>query len=330
MPSAPAPARVPPSEAPEALLARLEASGLRGRGGGWFPAARKWRAVRAEGGRPLVVANGAEGEPGSVKDRQLLRTRSADILAGLALAARAVGAAEAVVFLKGAFGREAEAVHAALAATPPPPGLAIRVAHGDDSYIVGEETALLESLEGRRPWPRPKPPLPAAVGFEGRPTLVHNVETLARLPDALADPEAYRTSETTFVSLWGDVQRPGLYEVRLGTPLSRVIEERGGGAPPDRPASPASSPAGPRLRPWAPRSSTRPSIRTRCAPRARRSARGRCWRSRASDSLSTWRCPSPPSSSASPAASARPASGARKACTRWHGLCGPGPREPKT
>jgi NADH-quinone oxidoreductase subunit F len=89
------------------------------------------------------------------------------------------------------------------------------------------------------------------VGFEGRPTLVHNVETLARLPDALADPEAYRANETTFVSLWGDVQRPGLYEVRLGTPLSRVIEECGGGctSPPARvtcvfPGGPSSSPLG--------------------------------------------------------------------------------------
>ena len=114
----------------------------------------------------------------------------------------------------------------------PPPGLAVRVAHGDDSYIVGEETALLESLEGRRPWPRPKPPLPAAVGFEGRPTLVHNVETLARLPDgARRSRQPSAASETTFVSLWGDVRRPGLYEVRLGTPLRSVIEEQGGGAP---------------------------------------------------------------------------------------------------
>lgn len=233
--------------APTDLLARLEASGLRGRGGGWFPAARKWRAVRAEGGARLVIANGAEGEPGSVKDRYLLRTRAGDVLAGLDLAARAVGATEAVIFLKKAFGREAEAVRGALAAEPPI-GLAVRIAHGDDSYIVGEETALLEVLEGRRAWPRPKPPLPAAVGFEGRPTLIHNVETLARLPLALADPEGYRRAETTFVSLWGDVPRPGLYDVRLGTTLRQVIAEHGGGDPDEVacvfPGGPSSPPIG--------------------------------------------------------------------------------------
>ena len=216
--------------APDALLARLLASGLRGRGGGWFPAARKWRAVRVEGGEPFVVANGAEGEPGSIKDRHLLRTRAKDVLAGLALAARGVGAREAVVFLKRSFTREAEALAAALAAGAAA-GLAVRVAHGDDSYVVGEETALLESLEGRKPWPRAKPPLPAAVGYEGRPTLVHNVETLLRLPEALRDPAAYGAHESTFVSLWGDVRRPGLYEVRLGTPLGTLIESEGGGAP---------------------------------------------------------------------------------------------------
>jgi NADH:ubiquinone oxidoreductase subunit F (NADH-binding) len=163
------------SASPDALLERLAASGLRGRGGGWFDVARKWKAVRAEGGEPLVVANGAEGEPGSFKDRYVMRRRPADVVAGLALAARAVGA-----------------------------------------------------LEGRRPWPRPKPPLPAAVGYRGRPTLVQNVETLARVPPAIADPEAYRGSETTLVTLWGDVRRPGVYEVALGTPLRRVIEEQGG------------------------------------------------------------------------------------------------------
>jgi NADH-quinone oxidoreductase subunit F len=176
-----------------------------------------------------VVANGAEGEPGSVKDRFLLRTRPADVLAGLALAARGVGAREAVLVLKGSFIREAEAVRAALAGGAAC-GLGVRIHHGDDSYIVGEETALLESLEGRRPWPRPKPPFPAAVGFEGRPTLVHNVETLLRLQPALADPSSFRATEATFVSLWGDVQRCGLHEVRLGTPFRQIVENEGGGA----------------------------------------------------------------------------------------------------
>ena len=99
---------------------------------------------------------------------------------------------------------------------------------GDDSYIVGEETALLESLEGRRAWPRPKPPLPPAVGLGGRPTLVQNVETLARVPAAVEDPEGFRASESTLVTLWGDVRRPGVYEVPLGTPLSQLIDYCGG------------------------------------------------------------------------------------------------------
>ena len=211
---------------PDALLERLAASGLRGRGGGWFAAAQKWRAVRAEGGEPFVVANGAEGEPGSFKDRYVMRRRPADVVAGLALAARTVGAREAVVFLKGSFDGPAAALSGAIAAAPLD-GLSVEVLRGDDGYITGEETALLEALEGRKPWPRPKPPLPAAVGYRGRPTLVQNVETLARVPAAITDPEAYRAGETTLVTLWGDVRRPGVYAVPLGTPLRRVVEENG-------------------------------------------------------------------------------------------------------
>jgi len=214
---------------PEALIERLEQSGLRGRGGGWFPAARKWKAVRAEGGRPLVIANGAEGEPGSFKDRFVMLRRANEVIEGLRLAAHATGASEAVVFLKASFDAPAQALEAALARAALG-GLQVQIRRGDDGYITGEETALLESLEGRRPWPRPKPPLPAAVGFEGRPTLVQNVETLARVPAAIAEPAAFRASETTLVTLWGDVRRPGVREVRLGTPVGAVIDEHGGGA----------------------------------------------------------------------------------------------------
>lgn len=218
----------PSGLSPDEILSRLSASGLRGRGGGWFPAARKWHAVRVEGGRPVVVANGAEGEPGSVKDRHVMRTRPDDVVAGLALAARALGAREAFVYLKGSFAREQAALEAALARAALD-GLAVRVVRGADSYVAGEESAVLEALAGRRPWPREKPPYPAAVGFEGRPTLVQNVETLARVPAAVADPQAWRASESTLVSLWGHVRRPGVYDVALGTPVREVIERHGGG-----------------------------------------------------------------------------------------------------
>jgi NADH-quinone oxidoreductase subunit F len=232
---------------PDALLERLLASGLRGRGGGWFEAARKWHAVRVEGGEPLVVANGAEGEPGSFKDRHVMRHRPAEVVEGLLLAARAVGAREAIVFLKGSFDGPATTLSQALAAAPLD-GLTVAIRRGDDGYVTGEETALLEALEGRRPWPRPKPPLPAAVGFRGRPTLVQNVETLARVPSALADPRAYREGETTLVTVWGDVRRPGVHEAKLGTPLRQVIDQAGGASEAIGlvfPGGPAGGPLGP-------------------------------------------------------------------------------------
>lgn len=230
------------------LIRRVTDSGLRGRGGGWFPAGRKWHAVRVEGGEPIVVANGAEGEPGSVKDRHVMMTRPRDVLEGLRLAARAVGAREAVLCLKASFAAPAVALESALASCSLD-GLDLRIVRGGEGYIVGEETALIESLEGRRAWPRPKPPLPAAVGFQGRPTLVQNVETLARVPTAVADPAAFRATEATFVSLWGHLRRPGVHEVPLGTPLSGIIEERGGGAPDGIgmifPAGPSAAPLAP-------------------------------------------------------------------------------------
>jgi NADH-quinone oxidoreductase subunit F len=234
------------SAPPDALLERLAASGLRGRGGGWFAAASKWKAVRVEGGQPLVVANGAEGEPGSFKDRYVMRRRPADVVGGLALAARAVGAREAIVFLKGSFDRPAAALSSAIAALSLD-GLSVSIRRGDDGYITGEETALLEALEGRRAWPRAKPPLPSAIGFRGRPTLVQNVETLARVPAAVTDPDSYRRGETTLVTLWGDVRRPGVREVPLGTPLRRVIEEHAGGATEEPGLVFPGGPAGPPL-----------------------------------------------------------------------------------
>jgi len=232
----------------ETLLARVTASGLRGRGGGWFPVGRKWAAVRAEGGRGVVVANGAEGEPGSFKDRYTMLGQADDVARGLALAARAVGATEGYVFLKGSFDGPAAAMQEALGRQQVE-GFRVEIRRGDDSYITGEETAAIEVLEGRRPWPRPKPPRPSAVGFQGRPTLVQNVETLARVESAVSAPEDYGRGETTTVTLWGDVRRPGVYTVGLGTPLRRVIEELGGGAPDGVGLVFPGGPAGPPLLP---------------------------------------------------------------------------------
>lgn len=211
------------------ILGRLRASGLRGRGGAWFPAWRKWQAVLAEGGQPFVVANGGEGEPGSLKDRLVMLTRPAAVLRGLVTAARALGARDACVYLKGSFQGPHAALESALREVDTD-GLRLVLHRGEDSYVSGEETALLESLEGRRAWPRPKPPLPAAVGYQGRPTLVQNVETLSRVPDAIADPEGFRLRETTLVTVWGHVKSPGVFEVPLGTPLRRIIDEQAGGA----------------------------------------------------------------------------------------------------
>ena len=209
-------------------LRRLEASGLRGRGGGSYEAWRKWRAVLAEDGAPFVVANGGEGEPGSIKDRFVMRTRPKDVLSGLQIAIDALGAERGYVYLKGSFHTEEKLLRTALQEM----GLGSRILlhRGDDTYVGGEETALLESIEGRVAWPRPKPPRPSAVGLFGRPTLVQNVDTLARVPDAVRAGEAFGAEDTLTITLWGDVRSPGAYVVKVGRTLRSVIEREGGGA----------------------------------------------------------------------------------------------------
>ena len=209
-------------------LRQLAASGLRGRGGAWFEAHRKWRAVLSEGSPPVVIANGGEGEPGSIKDRFIMRTRTADVLAGLDLARRTLGAAKGFVYLKGSFEEENRTLQAAIDTA----GLAgtITIHRGDDTYVGGEETALLESIEGRVAWPRPKPPRPASVGLFGGPTLVQNVDTLARVSAALRLGADFGEVDTLTLTLWGDVQTPGAYEVGIGRTIASVIETEGGGA----------------------------------------------------------------------------------------------------
>jgi NADH:ubiquinone oxidoreductase subunit F (NADH-binding) len=228
---------------PEAVIRIVEGSGLRGRGGGGFPTGQKWRAIRDVGtGDRYVVCNAAEGEPATFKDRHLLRTDPYQVLEGILIAAHAVGAARAFIGLKEAYARESEALvraaqemHDAGVADP----VAVEIALGPDLYLAGEETGLLEVIEGRPPLPRSQRPFMQglfAAPPKENPTVVNNVETLANVPHILREgPDWLRASGTErspgtmLFTLTGDVAREGVFELPLGTPLRTLVEELGGG-----------------------------------------------------------------------------------------------------
>ncbi|MFB7368244.1 NADH-ubiquinone oxidoreductase-F iron-sulfur binding region domain-containing protein [Streptomyces sp. NPDC056222] len=209
---------------PDELLRHLEASGLRGRGGAGFPAAVKLRAVREQGGAPVVVANGEEGEPGSVKDRWLLRARPHLVLDGLAHAAAITGAVRGYVYLSdpeaGARVRRALAEHRS-----PLPVEVVETAH---TYVAGEETAVVRRIDGGPALPTAKPPRPFEKGVGGAPTLVANVETLARIALTAARPGLRdRIARTTLVTLSGGTTTAVLTEVPYGVPLRTLAALQG-------------------------------------------------------------------------------------------------------
>ena len=231
------------SASPDDVIATVLEGGLRGRGGGGFPTGEKWDAIRNVGnGDRYVVCNAAEGEPATFKDRYLLRTNPYQVLEGILIAAYAVGAAGAYIGLKEAFTGESDALvraaqemHDAGVADPVP----IEIVSGPDLYLVGEETGLLEVVEGRPPLPRSHRPymegLFAAPPKEN-PTLVNNAETLANVPHILHQgPDWLRASGTEqspgtmLFTLTGDVEREGVFELTLGTPLRALVEDAGGG-----------------------------------------------------------------------------------------------------
>ncbi len=259
---------------PVALIEELEASGLRGRGGAGFPTGTKWRTV-AENRSPVlpttVVVNGAEGEPGTFKDRTILRNDPYQVVEGALIAARAVGASTIIFGLKESFSEELGRLRGAideLAAAGWADGIEIDVFEGPNQYLYGEETALLETLGGRYPFPRIAPPfrrgvtevvetaedttsgsgLSAKVEMAGEggdqaapPTLVNNVETLANVPRIIArGADWFRTVGTekspgTIVcTVTGSTQRHGVGEVQMGTTLREVIDTIGGGVQPGR------------------------------------------------------------------------------------------------
>ncbi len=232
---------------PEGVIAEVARAGLVGRGGAAFPTARKWDAVRTQPATPHhLVCNADESEPGTFKDRVLLTQDPFAIVEAMTIAAYAAGCEKGWLYVRAeyplAHERLEQALTAARAAGLLGRGIQgsafsfdIELRRGAGAYICGEETALFESIEGRRGEPRVKPPFPVVEGLFGKPTVVNNVETLANvLPILLEGGEAYArrgtrgSPGTRLFSVSGNVSRPGVYEVEHGTPLRALIEQAGG------------------------------------------------------------------------------------------------------
>lgn len=221
---------------PDAVVQELKISGLQGRGGAGFPAFIKWNAVKNEPAGPrYVVCNADEGEPGTFKDREVMLRRPHLLVEGLAIAAEVVGANDIYLYVRGEFPEERRSVEAALAEAEAHVGhLDWHFIDGQGAYICGEETALLESIEGKRGMPRHKPPYPTQQGLFGKPTLMNNVETLACVPDILLrGGERFKglgraEAGSKLYCVSGHVQRPGVYELPLGATLDECVQAAGG------------------------------------------------------------------------------------------------------
>ncbi len=227
-----------PQPSAAGLIERVGAAGLRGRGGAGFPAGRKLATVASARRRPVVLANGAEGEPVSFKDKALLRRAPHLVLEGVALAAAAVGAREAFVAVDRNAGEELGVVARALderRARRIDRGVTLQLAPVPSGFVTGEETALVSFLNGGAAKPAFTPPRPYERGVGGAPTLVQNVETLANMAlIARLGPEWFRAAGTpdepgsALFTISGAVNRPGVYEASLGTPLRTVLDQAGG------------------------------------------------------------------------------------------------------
>jgi len=235
---------------PKGIIAEITASGLRGRGGAGFPTGRKWEtARRGPAGPRYVVCNGDEGDPGAFMDRSVLEADPHAVIEGLIIGARAVGASRGFLYIRNeyplAVARVVKALEQARAY-----GLLgrdilgsgfdfdLEVVRGAGAFVSGEETALLASIEGRRAYPRQRPPYPAEKGLWGRPTVINNVETWANVPAIIRRGAAWFASlgtatskGTKIFSLVGKIANTGLVEVPMGIPLREIIYDIGGGIP---------------------------------------------------------------------------------------------------
>ena len=238
---------------PDELIEMVKKSGLRGRGGAGFPAGLKWSFVPKDSPKPrFLLCNADEGEPGTFKDRALIENDPHQLLEGIIIASYAIGAHNAFIYIRGEFAFGAKRLQEAIRESYQKGYLGknilesgfdldLDVYRGGGAYICGEETSLMESVEGGRANPRLKPPFPASVGLYKNPTVINNVETLSNVPHiVLNGGEWYanigmpKSTGTKIFSLSGHVKRPGNYELPMGVTLRELIFEHGGGIKDDR------------------------------------------------------------------------------------------------
>jgi NADH-quinone oxidoreductase subunit F len=235
---------------PEQVIEEVKSSGLRGRGGAGFPSGRKWEFCRkAQGERKYVICNADEGDPGAFMDRSILEADPHAVIEGLTIAGYAVGAAEGYIYVRAEYPLAVKRVLIALEQAKERGFLGrnilgsgfdftIHVKEGAGAFVCGEETALMASIESRRGMPRPRPPFPPESGLEGRPTIINNVKTLASVPiiidqgsDWFANIGTEKSKGAAVFALTGKISNSGLVEVPMGTPLSTIIFDIGGGIP---------------------------------------------------------------------------------------------------
>ncbi len=236
------------SKRPEEVVSEVKKSNLRGRGGAGFPTGMKWGFVPKDSTmEKYLCVNADEGEPGTFKDRFIMERDPHMLLEGMILSAYAIGANMAYIYIRQEFVVAGQRMEQAIAEACSRGyigrdilksgfHLDVVVHYGAGAYICGEETALLESIEGKKGWPRVRPPFPAVKGLFHSPTVINNVETLANVPHILQNGGAWfaslgtaRSGGTKLFPISGRVNRPGVYELPMGTPLRRMIEEEAGG-----------------------------------------------------------------------------------------------------
>ena len=235
---------------PECVIDEVAKSGLRGKGGGGFPTASKWRAcIKAEGEKRYLIANGDEGDPGAFMDRSLMEGDPFNVLEGMLIAAYAIGSDEGYIYVRGEYPLAVKHLQQAIE-TCRQAGLLgknilgsgfnfdITINRGGGAFVCGEETALIASIEGRRGMPRPRPPYPAVSGLWGKPTVIQNVETLGSLPmilhkgaDWFASYGSKTSKGTKTFALVGKINNTGLVEVPMGITLRKIVYDIGGGIP---------------------------------------------------------------------------------------------------